>query len=184
VLHNNAAAKNRDLHDFFAPFEEVSLAAWREVMAVNIDGMFLVAQAVGRLMVEQGVGGSIIQTASTYGVVGPDQRIYDGRTYDGRKMSSPAVYSTSKAAVIGLTRYLATYWAPQRIRVNSLTPGGIDDEASKVDAAFGAIYSSRVPLGRMAAADDMVGAVVYLASDAASYVTGHNLVVDGGWTTW
>ena len=184
VLHNNAAAKNRDLHDFFAPFEEVTLTAWREVMAVNIDGMFLVAQAVGRLMVEQGRGGSIIQTASTYGVVGPDQRIYEGMSYDGRRMNSPAVYSASKAAVIGLTRYLATYWADKGIRVNSLTPGGIDDENSKADPSFAAVYASRVPLGRMAVADDMVGAVVFLASDAASYVTGHNLVVDGGWTAW
>ena len=184
VLHNNAAAKTRDLRAFFAPFEEFSLEAWREVMAVNLDGMFLVAQAVGRQMVRQSLGGSIIQTASTYGVVGPDQRIYEGMSYDGRRMNSPAVYSASKAAVIGLTRYLATYWADKGIRVNSLTPGGIDDENSKADPSFAAVYASRVPLGRMAVADDMVGAVVFLASDAASYVTGHNLVVDGGWTAW
>jgi NAD(P)-dependent dehydrogenase (short-subunit alcohol dehydrogenase family) len=117
-------------------------------------------------------------------VVSPDQRIYDGMTYAGKPMSSPAVYTASKAAVIGLTRYLATYWADRGIRVNSLTPGGIDDESSKADARFAAVYASRVPLGRMAVADEMVGAVVYLASDAASYVTGHNLVVDGGWTAW
>ena len=181
VLHNNAATKTTDPDDFFIPFEDFSLATWRQIMAVNIDGMFLVAQAVGRRMIEQGAGGSIIQTASTYGIVGPDQRIYEGSEYLGRRINTPAAYSTSKAAVIGLTRYLAAYWADKAIRVNSLTPGGI---ASGQNETFMARYGARAPLGRMADADEMVGAVVFLASDAASYVTGHNLVVDGGWTAW
>lgn len=184
ILHNNAATKTRSVEAFFAPFEDYALETWREIMAVNIDGMFLVAQAVGRAMVDQGRGGSIIQTASTYGVVAPDQRLYRGSSYGGRTMNTPAVYSVSKAAVLGLTRYLATYWADQKIRVNALTPGGVSDERSEVNEEFVQSYTSRVPLGRMAIADDMVGAVVYLASDASSYVTGHNLVVDGGWTVW
>ncbi len=184
VLHNNAATKTRDVEAFFAPFEEYSLDTWREVMAVNIDGMFLVAQAVGRVMIAQGQGGSVIQTASTYGVVAPDQRIYDGASYGERAMNTPAAYSTSKAAVIGLTRHLATYWADKGIRVNSLTPGGVTDERSEVNETFARNYISRVPLGRMAVADDLVGAVVFLASDASSYITGQNLVVDGGWTVW
>ena len=184
ILHNNAATKTRDVEAFFAPFEDYALNTWREIMSVNIDGMFLVAQAVGRAMVEQGRGGSIIQTASTYGVVAPDQRIYRDAAYGGRTMNTPAVYSVSKAAVIGLTRYLATYWADHKIRVNALTPGGVTDPRSEVNEQFVQSYTSRVPLGRMAMADDMVGAVVYLASDASNYVTGHNLVVDGGWTVW
>ena len=181
VLHNNAAGKTDDLDAFFAPFEEFSLKTWRDIMAVNIDGMFLVAQSVGKRMVEQGRGGSIIQTASTYGVVGPDKRIYAGSHYLGREINTPAVYSASKAAVIGLTRYLATYWADHGIRVNTLTPGGIE---SGQNETFQSNYASRVPLGRMAHRDEMVGAVIYLASDASSYMTGHNLIVDGGWTAW
>ena len=181
ILMNNAASKSDDLEAFFAPFEDYSLDTWRQVMSVNIDGMFLMAQAVGRRMIERGAGGSIIQTASIYGAVGPDQRIYEGSEYMGRKINTPAVYSTSKAAVIGLTRHLATYWADRGIRVNALTPGGV---ASGQNEEFASRYAARVPLGRMAARDEMVGAAVFLASDLASYVTGHNLVVDGGWSVW
>ena len=110
VLHNNAASKSADLDAFFASTEEYSLNEWRKVMSVNIDGMFLVAQAVGGQMQKQGTGGSIIQTASIYGLVSSDKRIYEGSFYLGRQISNPAVYSTSKAAVVGLTRYLAANW--------------------------------------------------------------------------
>lgn len=109
VLHNNAASKSANLDDFFAPFEAYSLDEWRRIMAVNIDGMFLVAQAVGQRMVQQGTGGSIIQSASIYGIRGSDKRIYEGSFYLDQQISNPAVYSTSKAAVVGLTKYLAAY---------------------------------------------------------------------------
>ena len=181
VLHNNAAGKTADVADFFAPFEEFSYRVWQEIMDVNIGGMFLVAQAVGKHMVDRGEGGSIIQTASTYGLVGPDFRIYEGSQYLGHEITTPAVYSASKAAVVGLTRYLATYWGQQNIRVNTLVPGGIE---SGQNQHFVDNYGSRTPLGRMARADEMVGAVVYLASDASSYMTGQELIVDGGWTAW
>jgi NAD(P)-dependent dehydrogenase (short-subunit alcohol dehydrogenase family) len=181
VLHNNAACKSDDLDAFFAPFEEYSLAQWRKIMAVNIDGMFLVAQKVGAQMVRQGNGGSIIQTSSIYGILGPDQRIYEGSHYLGCQINTPAVYSASKAAVVGLTRYLATYWAPQRIRVNTLTPGGVE---SGQNETFQRRYGDRVPLGRMAHGDEMVGALLFLASDASSYVTGQNIVIDGGMSVW
>jgi NAD(P)-dependent dehydrogenase (short-subunit alcohol dehydrogenase family) len=181
ILHNNAASKSSNLDAFFAPFEEFELEQWREIMSVNIDGMFLVAQAVGKQMINQGSGGSIIQTASIYGILAPDQRIYEGSFYLNRQINTPAVYSVSKAAVIGLTKYLSTYWANQGIRVNTLTPGGVESGQNDV---FKERYSNRIPLGRMAQSDEMVGALIYLASDASSYVTGQNIIVDGGLSAW
>ena len=167
VLHNNAAAKSKDLTEYFTSFEDYSYREWQEMMRVNVDGMFLVAQAVGKQMLSQGQGGSIVQTASVYGVVAPDQRIYEGSEYMGVEINTPAVYATSKAAVIGLTKYLATYWAKDNIRVNAITPGGVE---SGQNEKFQSLYSKRVPLGRMGEASEMVGALVYLASDASSYV--------------
>jgi NAD(P)-dependent dehydrogenase (short-subunit alcohol dehydrogenase family) len=181
ILHNNAASKSTDLDAFFARTEEYSLSEWRKIMSVNVDGMFLVAQAIGGQMQKQGTGGSIIQTASIYGMLSSDKRIYEGSFYLGRQISNPAVYSTSKAAVVGLTRYLAANWGDFGIRVNALVPGGVE---SGQNDTFKARYSARVPLGRMAQADEMVGAVIYLASDASSYVTGQCLVVDGGLSAW
>ncbi len=181
ILHNNAASKSADLDAFFARTEEYSLSEWRKIMSVNVDGMFLVAQAVGNEMQKQATGGSIIQTASIYGIVSSDKRIYEGSFYLGRQISNPAVYSTSKAAVVGLTRYLAANWGDAGIRVNALVPAGVE---SGQNDTFKARYSARVPLGRMAQADEMVGALIYLASDASSYVTGHCLIVDGGLSAW
>jgi NAD(P)-dependent dehydrogenase (short-subunit alcohol dehydrogenase family) len=149
-------------------------------MSVNLDGMFFVARSVGAKMIERNHG-SIVQTASIYGVVGPDHRIYEGSKYLDRQISSPAVYSASKAGVVGLTRYLATLWGPTKVRVNTLTPGGVSSGQNRV---FDEKYSVRVPMGRMAEAREMTGALVYLSSDAASYVTGQNLIVDGGLTAW
>ena len=181
ILHNNAASKSEDLDAFFAPFEHYSLEEWRRIMSVNMDGMFLVAQAVGNQMVHQGTGGTIIQTSSIYGILASDKRIYEGSFYLGRQIGNPAVYSASKAGVVGLTKYLAAYWADKGIRVNTLTPGGVE---SGQNETFKGRYSARVPLGRMAQGEEMVGALIYLASDASSYVTGQNVVVDGGLTVW
>ena len=181
ALVNNAASKSDDLNAFFAPFEEYSLEQWRKVMSVNIDGMFLVAQSVGMQMIKQGRGGSIIQTSSIYGLSAPDQRIYEGSSYLGRQINTPAVYTTSKAAVIGLTNHLATYWADKGIRVNTITPGGME---SGQNEEFKRNYSKRVPMNRMGTPDEIVGAVIYLASTASSYVTGQNIVIDGGLTCW
>lgn len=180
ILLNNAASKSRDVRAFFAPFEDYSLETWREVMAVNIDGMFLMAQAVGRQMLGAG-GGRVVQTASIYGLVGPDSRIYDGSAYLGGPINTPAVYSASKAAVVGLTRWLATHWADKGIRVNCLVPGGVSSGQNDV---FSSRYSERVPMGRMAEAEEMVGPMLFLASRASSYVTGQILAADGGWTAW
>ena len=172
ILINNAATQPPGL---FAPFEEYSLETWNHVLEVNITGMFLMAQAVGTVMVEQSRG-SIINISSIYGIVGPDQRIYSDTEFN-----TPAVYSVSKAGVIGLTKYLATYWAEKGVRVNAVTPGGV---FRGHEDPFLSAYTSRVPMGRMARQNELSGAIVYLASDASSYVTGHNLVVDGGLTAW
>lgn len=177
VLINNAAAKSPN---FFAPFEEFPEEDWDFVMGVNLKGVMLGCQVFGGAMAERGRG-SVINTLSVYGIVAPDQRIYEGSMYEGRPINTPAVYSASKAGVWGLTKYLATYWGQRGVRVNAITPGGV---ASGQNDTFMQRYGARVPLGRMAQRDEMCGAVVFLASDAASYVTGHNLVVDGGLTAW
>jgi NAD(P)-dependent dehydrogenase (short-subunit alcohol dehydrogenase family) len=181
VLHNNAASKGSNLDTYFDTFENYTLEQWREIMIANVDSMFLMAQAVGIQMKKQRRGGSIIQTASAYGIMAPDQRIYEGSWYMNRRINTPAVYSTSKAAVVGLSRFLATYWAQDNIRVNTLVPGGAE---SGQNEEFKRRYGARVPLGRMAQPFEIVGAVLYLASDASRYVTGHSLVVDGGLNAW
>lgn len=181
ILHNNAATKTDDLKGFFASVSDYSLETWREVMSVNLDGMFLVARAVAQSMIDKGRTGSIIQTASLYGIAAPDQRIYEGSHYLGRQINTPPVYSASKAGVVGLTKYLSTYWGDSGIRVNTLVPGGIE---SGQNETFRSRFSARVPLGRMGSPDELVGAVVFLASDASSYVTGQTIVVDGGLSTW
>jgi NAD(P)-dependent dehydrogenase (short-subunit alcohol dehydrogenase family) len=181
VLHNNAATKSEDLDAFFAPYETYSLEEWRKIMAVNLDGMFLVSQTIGGQMIEQDTGGSIIQTASIYGIVGPDERIYEGSHYLGRQINNPAVYSASKGAVVALSRHLATTWAKHNIRVNTLIPGGVE---SGQNETFKEKYGNRVPMGRMADRHELVGALLFLASEASSYVTGQDVIIDGGLTAW
>lgn len=181
VLHNNAASKSSDLEAFFAPAQDYSLDEWRKIMQVNLDGVFLVSRSVGRRMIARGKGGSIIHTGSIYGQLGPDPRIYAGSEYLGVAINTPPVYAASKAGVAGLARYLATTWAEHGIRVNTLVPGGVQ---SGQNAEFVSRYSQRIPLGRMGQPEDLVGALLYLASDASRYVTGQSLYVDGGLSAW
>ena len=181
VLVNNAAWKSDSLDEYFASYEEYNLDQWRKIMSVNVEGMFLLSQKIGNLMVERGAGGSMIQMASIYGPMAPDHRIYEGSYYLGRQINTPAVYSTSKAAVVGLTKHLATYWGEHNIRVNAIAPGGVESGQNEI---FKRKYSSRIPLGRMAKREEIVGAMLYLASDASSYVTGQTLFVDGGLSAW
>jgi NAD(P)-dependent dehydrogenase (short-subunit alcohol dehydrogenase family) len=174
---NNAAATGEYLMkkgEVFSSFEEYPLSVWEEVLKVNMTGVFLVAREGGKAILSSGIGGSIINVSSTYGVVGPDHRIYK----DMKFKSFPA-YSASKAGVHGLTRWLATYWGDKNIRVNTLVPGGVEN---KHDPEFVKRYSDRTPLRRMARRKDMVGMIVYLVSDASSYATGQQYFVDGGWT--
>lgn len=181
ILHNNAASKGSDLKNFLAPLEDYSLQTWNEIMSVNLDGMFIVAQVIGSKMASRG-SGSIIQTASIYGSkMGPDQNIYEGAEYMGMHLNSPPVYSASKGGVVGLTNYLATYWAQKGVRVNALSPGGVESGQNEI---FYNQYSKRVPMQRMGDRDEMVGALIFLASDASSYITGQNIFVDGGLNAW
>lgn len=176
--------------NFYAPFEACSLAEWEQVLRVNLTGTFLCCQAFGRQMVEQG-GGSIVNVASFYGVVPPDHRIYEGsnlaQVYVGgasatNHIASPAAYSVSKAGIVMLTRYLATYWADRGVRVNAISPGGVFHPGENEE--FLRRYSDRTPMGRKAWPYELKGAVAFLASEASSYITGQNLIIDGGWTVW
>ncbi len=168
ILFNSAS------DNCLAPVEEVSPADWGRVMDTNVRGAMLLSRAVAPAMLERGRG-TIVNVSSIYGVVAPDQRIYGDSG-----LNSSLVYGVSKAALIQMTRYLATYWAP-RIRVNCLTPGGLWNDQ---DPDFVERYRERTPLARMAGPSDLKGAALFLASDASSWVTGANLVVDGGWTAW
>jgi 2-deoxy-D-gluconate 3-dehydrogenase len=159
-------------------FETYPLETWKTAIDVNLTGMFLACQAASRQMLKQNYG-VIINISSTYGLVGPDQRLYERPKGPG--LFKPVFYSVSKAGVLGLTRYLATYYAGKPIRVNALTPGGVFDQHDEI---FVKAYSTRTVIGRMADKDEMNGAIVFLASKASSYMTGANLVVDGGWTAW
>jgi len=159
-------------------FETYSLEAWRKALDVNLTGMFLASQAAVQPMLAQGKG-VIINICSTYGINGPDQRIYIRP--DGTRSYKPVYYSVTKAGVLGFTRYLAAYYAGKNIRVNALTPGGVYNQHDEV---FVKAYSAKTILGRMANLDEMSAAMLFLASDASSYMTGANLIVDGGWTAW
>lgn len=182
ILVNNAA-----LNPKFGPqhvgkhttaFEDYPLEAWNNALSVDLTGAFLCAQAAtGPMLV--GGSGVIINVCSIYGLVGPDQRLYHK---EGQPPQfKPVSYSVTKAGLLGFTKYLATYYAGKNIRVNALTPGGVFNQH---DEEFVKAYSARTVLGRMAEKDEMNGALLFLASDASAYMTGANLVVDGGWTAW
>ncbi len=159
--------------------EDIPLEENRQILEVNTLGVFLVSQVFGGRMATAGRG-SIINIGSLYAGVSPDQRFYDHIPGDPPFLKPPA-YGASKAAVINLTRYLATFWAPRGVRVNALSPGGV---LGGQDEEFKRKFCSRVPMGRMAQADDLRGPLLFLASSASSYVTGTELIVDGGYTAW
>jgi len=170
ILVNSAYPRTSE---WGAPFETVTVPSWLENVQIHLGGYFITSRCFSEQMIAQG-SGNIINVASIYGIVAPDFQIYEGTN-----MTNPSEYAAIKAGIIGLTRYLASYFARHNIRVNCISPGGIFNDQPE---AFVERYRERTPLGRMAKPDDFAGGLVYLASDASSYVTGHNLVIDGGWS--
>lgn len=173
----NAATKSEN---FFEPFGNFPLTDWNQVLATNLTGPMVCAQVFGTAMAEAGTG-SIVNVLSIYGIVAPDQRIYEGSEYEGRTINTPAVYSASKAGLWGLTKYLASYWGAAGVRVNAVTPGGV---FSGQNETFVSNYSERTMLGRMAKPEEIAAAAEFLISSRSSYVTGQNIIVDGGLTSW
>ena len=183
ALINNAAldAPPNAPAEETGPFENYPESSWDKVMQVNVKGVFLCCQVVGGAMASAGRG-SIVNISSIYGLVSPNQGVYEyRRAATGIPFFKPVTYSVSKSALFNLTRYLSTYWAKDNVRVNTLTFGGVFNEQ---DPQFLENYCARVPLGRMAREDEYNGAIIFLISDASSYMTGSNLVIDGGWTAW
>lgn len=179
ILVNNAAldappnAREQDT----GPFETYPETSWDKMMEVNLKGMFLCCQIIGGHMAQK-ARGSIINISSIYGILSPDQRIYE---YKSRPFFKPVTYSVSKSGVLNLTRYLATYWASRHVRVNTLTLAGV---FNRQDRKFLKNYCAKVPLGRMADQSEYNGAILFLASDASKYMTGANLIMDGGYSCW
>ena len=174
IVHAAAFVGTSDLEGWVVPFEEQTADTWRAAMDVNLTSLFVLVQAALPYLKEKGMG-SVIGLSSIYGVDGPDMRLYEGLD-----MGNPAAYAASKGGMIQLARWMATVLAPE-VRVNTITPGGIYRNQPET---FVKRYEDRTPLSRMGTEEDMKGALMYLASDLSRYVTGQNLIVDGGWTVW
>jgi NAD(P)-dependent dehydrogenase (short-subunit alcohol dehydrogenase family) len=185
VLINNAAnnpkVEQQNDPSLWCRIENYSLTNWNQDLLIGLTGAFLCSQIIGAEMARRGKG-VILNIASDLALIGPDQRIYlkDGIP-DDQQFVKPIGYSVVKSGLLGLTRYLATYWADKGVRVNAISPGGVHNNQ---DVAFVEKLTNLIPLGRMAHADEYKAAVVFLVSDASSYMTGANLVIDGGRTAW
>jgi NAD(P)-dependent dehydrogenase (short-subunit alcohol dehydrogenase family) len=174
-------------NNYYKNFEKYDLKTWKKVMDTNLTGAFLVSQLAINNFLKNKKKGNIIFLSSTYGIVGPNPNIYTGlkakkNIYGGKfSLNTPAAYSSTKSGLIGLSKYIATNFGKHNIRSNILSPGGVYDNQEK---KFVKNYKSKVPLNRMANWSDYDGAILFLSSDASNYMSGSNLVVDGGWTSW
>jgi len=181
VLVNNAAIDSPPSAptEENGPFETYPESSWDKVLNVNLKGVFLCCQVFGSAMAKKKKG-AIINISSIYGVVSPDQNLYQYRRNRGEVFFKPVAYSASKSGIMNLTRYLAVYWAKDLVRVNTLTIAGVFNNQ---DDDFLNAYCSKIPIGRMADINEYCGSVLFLACNASSYMTGSNLVIDGGWTS-
>jgi NAD(P)-dependent dehydrogenase (short-subunit alcohol dehydrogenase family) len=184
ILINNAANNPKmeaSAEVNFSRLENFPLAQWEADIAVGLTGAFLCSKVFGSYMAGNG-GGAIVNVASDLAVIAPDQRIYrQPGVADNMQPVKPVTYSVVKSALVGLTRYLATYWADKKVRVNAISPGGVYNGQPE---DFVERLTNLIPLGRMAASNEYQGAILFLCSDASSYMTGTNLVVDGGRSCW
>jgi NAD(P)-dependent dehydrogenase (short-subunit alcohol dehydrogenase family) len=180
-LLNNAATKGSDVGKFMRGPSDFEETVWEEVEKVNLKAPFFLSRSIANRLKHHGLAGSIIMVSSIYGIIAPNPQTYEGSFYLGQTINTPPIYSATKSGIIGLTRYLAAYFGEFEVRVNCITPGGV---YSGQNDQFRESYSKRVPLKRMAEPMEMVGAAVFLASPAASYITGANIVVDGGFSIW
>jgi NAD(P)-dependent dehydrogenase (short-subunit alcohol dehydrogenase family) len=172
VFHPREENKNR-----LMPFESFPLELWNDAISVDLNGAFLCCREIGSVMKKQ-KNGTIVNISSIYGLTGTDQRIYGNS-----KLNSPVSYAVTKGAIVNLTRYLAAYWQNTNVRVNTLSLGGVRDN-SYMQSEFIKNYSKKTILGRMAEKSEYNGSLLFLLSDASSYMTGSNLIIDGGWTAW
>ena len=181
VLINNAVYRSTNINNYFNHFEDYDIKEWNKSIQVNLNGIFLCSQVIGSIMKKQLLGGSIINISSIYGVIGVDDNLYKRSRDLGHIMNTPVGYSVSKGAIIAFTKYLACYWGSHNIRVNTISPGGVEKDQNEL---FQEDYANKVPIGRMANTDEISSVVVFLSSEASNYVTGQNLIVDGGLTAW
>ncbi len=182
ILINNAAIDSPPSAppEEVGPFETYPIESFSQIMDVNVNGTFICCQVFGNLMA-QNDGGSIVNISSIYGILSPRQDIYEFRRKKGEVFYKPVAYSVSKSAIMNLTRYLATYWGKKKVRINTLVLSGIFNNQSK---EFIAAYTQHMPIGRMTDPKEVIGPMVFLVSDASSYMTGSSLVIDGGWSAW
>ena len=181
-LINNAALDfpPNSTGDVTGRFENISEETYDRIMEVNVKGIFMCCQIIGGEFARNNYG-TIVNMCSIYGLLSPRPDIYDYKNVDGKEWYKPSLYSISKAALLNLTRYLAVYWAKKKVRVNCLTPSGVFNNQ---DEKFLHNYEKNIPIGRMANVEELDGAIIYLMSDASTYYTGSNLIIDGGWTAW